>query len=62
MSRLVGRPVAGLIDAARGNTEVVKSAVDALRELAKQPYRPADGDSSRREPPAPSPPPPSEAA
>lgn len=44
MSKPVGSSVAGLIDAARGNTDVVKTAVDALRQLAKQPYKPTDHD------------------
>jgi hypothetical protein len=53
MSKPVGNPVASLIDAARGNTEVVKSAVDALRELAKQPYKsdaPATNEPASRAP------------
>ena len=61
MSKPVGSSVAGLIDAARGNTDVVKSAVDALRQLAKQPYKPtgpetpAPSNPSNRAPSQPQP-------
>jgi hypothetical protein len=54
MSKLVGTPVAALVAAARGNMDVVKSAVEALSELARQPYRSDDAPPSA--PPAPPPP------
>jgi len=50
MSKPVGNSVAALIDAARGNTAVVKSAVDALRELAKRPYPPRPASPTTNEP------------
>jgi hypothetical protein len=52
MSKPVGSSVASLIEAARGDTAVVKSAVDALRELAKQPYKSADVAPASERPPS----------
>jgi hypothetical protein len=40
MSKLVGSPTTPLVDAAKGKMDVVISAVESLRDLARQPHKP----------------------
>jgi hypothetical protein len=39
MSKLIGSSTISLVDAAQGKMDVVKIAVDSLRDLARQPYK-----------------------